>query len=978
MQRFLEGRLSRHAVIFWLICALLCGLAAIGLADDDTIDDDAVDDDDNDTAVSDPVQALVFVTDGRLGTIDPHTFGVNLVAGAAFGDDGGGLWSPETSACDAGIVGCYQPSSYDLLRRIGPGLLRFPGGRLTRSYDWREGIGPASGRAALFGTDEFLYLAQRLDATPVITLSLYDPDTGAFATDAVLEQALDWVRYVNEDSPFGPVFYWEVDSDTWENQAHPDNPDVAFKRVAPEAYAAAFSRMSFAIKQEFPEIQIGGVSYENARVDDTVRLLETFVASGADAEYWPDFLTLGYYRPNVAAARCDLWDRDLDTELDTLMRAAFAAGRELDERLGALINAADTVLGADKPAVPVLLSEYNTQLKFADTYTNYPGTDDPPACPFRDLVHSQGAAMFNADVLLTTLGYSDRLLGAALWNFMDDDPTDPGYYGSAFLLDGQVIQRPNGLALRLLARDFGAGDVVRTTTLVSTFDNEAVGRTPAYRSLSLGPDERYLRVRVVREREPIETTPLCGADNVHNPDPASRISGAFKLDNVSVERDDVPPTLSTNLLTNGDFQQPLNVGWQVRPDPAGVTTQRVCDTDNCALEVDFASGLNNNPAYVEQIWQTVEVEPGGRYRVKFDYAADALAVKTQNLLCDPSFDLTSTPGAFNNAYWVEFSSTPAPSEIVDDACYDGDQCVRVPIVGDPEYYHVRQRYTRPATDPDTYRVVGWIKTEDLDGPVTIEAQARNSDDQLIQAEQSFGLFDTNDWSIQDARLALFDPDTTAFINVHLRRKAGRKDDGVAYFDDLRLYRDEAVYAPRVVIDVCTDPACTVRRSIEGDGATGTRNWTRTNLGGTPLVKAVAARSDHEVDIALINRSLDRNAEVSVDLRLLEIQDGWPVFVSRLAAATPDADNEDAEPGEPLDVSFDGGVFLEDLDGGLVSVTLPPHSITSLKIVDPNVEQDDPDPTDDDDDTDVTGELPSLDDDDDQDADDDGAGGGCAC
>jgi hypothetical protein len=934
--------------------------------------------DDDDTAAPELVEALVVIDDETVSQVDPHLFGVNLVAGHVYGDDAGGIWSPETLACGGGIVGCYRPSSFDLLRRVNPKMLRFPGGRLTRSYDWTDGIGPAAGRETLFGTDEFLFLAAKIDATPVITLSLYDPDTGDFATPTVFEEALAWVVYVNEASPYGPVVYWEVDADTWENEDHPVAPDVRFKRVAPEAYAEAFLEMATMLKGAYPNLQLGAVSYENERVEDAARLMEAFVSSGADPELWPDFLTMSFFRPNFNPDRCDLWEKDLDAELDKIMRAAFAAGRELDRRLSDLLNVNDDIFGRDKPGVPVLITGYNTQLLFAEKYTNHPGPGDPPDCPFRDLAHSLGAALFNTDVLITALTYSDRLLGAAMWDFMDYDSAEPGFYGSAYLFGGEAVQRPNVMALRMLSRDFSVDEILTSTTVVSTFDNEQVGRTPGYESISLGPNENYIRVRVVRNREPVENTPDCGVGNIHNPDPGSTIQGLFALDNLSLQQDDVPPDFAVDLLTNGDFRNELSQGWQVGADPVGVTTERICQSGECWLEVDFAGTAN--PDYQNTISQTVQVQPGGRYRLQYDFAVKDLNVKTQNLICDPSFEFTSTPGAFNNDYWVQFTSTPAPAQVIQTGCFDGDNCVRVPIVGDPEYFHVRQRYPLAATDPDQYHIVGAVRTDALDGPVTIEAQARTAADQLIQAAGSFGVFGTTDWQFQEARLNLGDRAATAFINMHLRRKEGRKDNGVAFFDDVRMYREETVYAPKIAVDICEDAACTIKRTIETDGVVGTRWWTGDSLGGTPILQTLAGRGEGEVNILLVNKDLTRAVDAAVDLSLLGLPAGRAIFVSRLTAAEVDADNELGTLAPEIDVPFDGGSYYGTLNGSQIQLLLPPHSATALKIVDPVIPGgDDDDSTADDDDDDST-----ADDDDDASPDDDATGdddddsGGCGC
>jgi hypothetical protein len=957
---------KRHVSLlpFVLAVCLLCG----GLTDYARAQEDAV----------------VVVADQVVAEVPPELYGLNLVGAKFYGDAAGGFWDSNSAPCAGEIVGCYAPSAYQLLADLRPGLLRFPGGRMTRSYDWQEGVGAAAQRTYLFGTDEFLFVAQRLDATPVFTVSLYDPADGTFASDDVFETAADWLAYVNTQSPYGPVTYWEVDSDTFENEANPFNPDVTYKRVAAEAYALAFLQMSAALKAVDPDILIGAVSYETKGIQETVQLLTAIAESGVDPYYWPDFLVMNFYRPNFDKNRCDLYGVDLETMLPNVMSAAFASSRELKKRLDDVIEVADEIWGEDKPDVPVLLSEYNTQLLFADTMTNYTGPGDPPECPFRTLRHSLGAALYNADVLATLLPYGDRLLGAAQWDFMDDLPPDAGFYGAAYRYQDRTVMRPNALAHRMLAHAYRAEQVLRTAVLTSTFDNNQVGRTPSYRSIDVQPSERYIRVRVVRHREPIENTPVCGPGNAHNPDPVSSVRGVFGLDNLSLKQDDVPPSVAIELLANGDFQEPLTTGWQVAPDPAGVTTERVCQGEECALSITFANAPGNNPAYLEQVMQTVEVTPGKRYRLGFDYAALGLVMKTQNLLCDPSWEYTSAPGPYTNGYWVQYGSTPAPATIITEDCEDGGQCVQVPIAGNPEYYHIRQQYpladnaNPELADPSKYHAVGYIKTENLDGPVTVEAQARNVADQLLQAEESNGLFGDADWTRQDLRISLWDRTNTAFLNVHLRRKLSRKDNGTAWFDDVRLYRDEYLYAPRLAVDICQDAACTVRRTVESDGVLGSREWTADSLSGTPLVKALASRRGEEVQIILINKDLERTLETAIDVSALTFDLPRVVLRSVLYADAVDAVNEEGALGPDIQVEFDGGEYFGDLDAAeVLLLDLPPHSITGLKIIDPSIQEDDPTPLDDDEspDDDTT---PDDDDDGENGDDDDDDDGGCGC
>ena len=948
---------------------------------------------DDDTTTPETAQALVIVDSETIADTQQGLFGTNILGTSDYGDDGGGVWSPQAAPCGSDIVGCYNPAPFAMLGDSGAGLLRFPGGRSSRHYIWEGGVGQAIGRDYLFGTDEFLFLSRILGATPIITVSAYDPETGDFGSEDAVTAAAQWVNYVNNISPYGPVTYWEIDSDTWENSTSPYNPDIEYKRVPPEAYAEAFLAMSYALKQADPSIKVGAVSYENKDIQDTFRLLEYIAASEVDPQYWPDFLVMEFFRPNHDSNLCNLWEADLEAELSRLMAAAFASTRELDGRLEDLFNAIETVWGGIKDDVPVVLGAYNTQLVYADTITNYPGDDDAPDCPFRNLSHSLGAAIFNADVLLTLLPYTDNLLGAGQWNFMDNDAVEPGHYGSVYLNEGEAIARPNELVMKMFGSDFEIEQVYDTTVITSTFDNDNVGGTPAYESISVGPSENYIRVRLARISEPTANTPICGPDNTFNPDPTSTISGIYGVDNFRLTQDNLPPQVATNLIVNGDFEQDMSVGWQTNPDPAGVTTSRECIGGNCWVQAEFANAAENNPSYLSQVMQTVEVEPGERYSLNFEYRTQNVQVKTQNLLCDPSWEYTSTPGAFNNSYWVQYGSTPAPATIIDEDCFDGDNCVRVPIVDNPEYYHIRQRYTLvdnvfpELADPDTYRVVGYVKTQNLDAAVTIEAQARNAGDVLLQSADSYGVFGDSNWQFQEYTMKLASRGNTAFINVHLRRKEGRKDNGLAFFDDVRMYRGEENYAPRVAIDICQDADCANKRTIYTDGVTGSRSWRQEAVAGTPLISALAGSSEQEVNLILINKDLTRTVATLVNLEALGLEGEYKIYRSLLSGESTDAVNEVGDEGPEIGVTLSGGEYLEDFDGESFIVQLPPHSITGIKLLDPTIVGDDEVPDDDttpddDDDNDTTpiddDTVPDDDDDDDVNDDDDDDDGESCC
>ena len=95
----------------------------------------------------------------------------------------------------------------DLLKRLHPGSLRFPGGCYAEFYSWKEGLLPVDRRSPIYktgldfllrdtddtdnneiGTDEFIALCKAIGAEPVIT---------ARVSKNTPQDAADWVSYCN-------------------------------------------------------------------------------------------------------------------------------------------------------------------------------------------------------------------------------------------------------------------------------------------------------------------------------------------------------------------------------------------------------------------------------------------------------------------------------------------------------------------------------------------------------------------------------------------------------------------------------------------------------------------------------------------------------------------------------------------------------------------------------------------------------------
>lgn len=163
----------------------------------------------------------------------------------------------------------FEPNRLALVRELAPPILRYPGGTLSDTYHWRDGIGPFAKRGSdrdlshrlepvLFGTDELVRLAKALDAD--ITISLNVPSGTA-------QEAAAWVTYLNggvgtKGKAARPVRYWEVGNEPYLIAS--EGADLALE---PAGYAAKADSIIRAIKSTDPQIKIG-VPLRSNRIGD--------------------------------------------------------------------------------------------------------------------------------------------------------------------------------------------------------------------------------------------------------------------------------------------------------------------------------------------------------------------------------------------------------------------------------------------------------------------------------------------------------------------------------------------------------------------------------------------------------------------------------------------------------------------------------------------------------------------------------------
>ncbi len=179
--------------------------------------------------------------DEPIGTISPDIYGhfAEHIGGVIYD----GIWVGENSSIPnyAGI----RKALVDHMRRLGPSVVRWPGGCFADSYNWRDGVGPRDRRPSRsnfwvntrflqgapdgpakydpnhFGTDEFVTFCRLIDAEPYLAANVRSASARDF---------YEWVEYCNAPAgsttlarqreangyrdPFG-VRFWGVGNESW-------------------------------------------------------------------------------------------------------------------------------------------------------------------------------------------------------------------------------------------------------------------------------------------------------------------------------------------------------------------------------------------------------------------------------------------------------------------------------------------------------------------------------------------------------------------------------------------------------------------------------------------------------------------------------------------------------------------------------------------------------------------------------------------
>jgi alpha-N-arabinofuranosidase len=293
-----------------------------------------------------------------LGTISPNIYGhfCEHLGGLVYD----GVWVGEGSKIPN--VNGIRKELVDEMRKIHPAVVRYPGGCFADSYDWRDGIGPASKRPRRtnfwagaekadgaashkyepnqFGTNEFARFCKLLGAKPYLAANVRSLSA---------EQFYQWVEYCNSPAgsttlaeeragagfrePFG-VQFWGVGNESWGCGGN----------FTAQEYAVEFRRYTEWVPRYEQEISFIA---SGPNVDDwewTRGFLEelTHKGKGRLPSVWG--MALHHYAWNLSRGKTNNWEQGKGDALTFDLVDWYELLRE-GERMEGLINGHWQIMG---------------------------------------------------------------------------------------------------------------------------------------------------------------------------------------------------------------------------------------------------------------------------------------------------------------------------------------------------------------------------------------------------------------------------------------------------------------------------------------------------------------------------------------------------------------------------------------------------------------------------------------------------------
>jgi Cellulose binding domain/Fibronectin type III domain len=313
-----------------------------------------------------------------LGTIPSTGYGVNTA-----------VWDSQMNT----------PAVQNLLGQAGVGMLRYPGGSYGDIYNWQDNTAPGGYVAPGTDFDEFMGTAKAIGAQPIL-IANYGTGTP--------QEAAAWVQYANVTQGYGAK-YWEIGNEVYGNGYYGNGWEADnHASKSPTTYADNVLQYASAMKAVDPTIKIGAVLTLPGNWPDGV------VASGDSADWNRtvlsaagsaiDFVIVHWYPSGTGAA------------------TALSEPAQLPAELAQLRQEIDQYAGARGPAIPVALTELNSNVD----------EDTQP-----DALFAADATMTALEQGVFTVDWWDTHNGATALSTAPDGATDFDDYG--LLSSGQCI-----------------------------------------------------------------------------------------------------------------------------------------------------------------------------------------------------------------------------------------------------------------------------------------------------------------------------------------------------------------------------------------------------------------------------------------------------------------------------------------------------------------------------------------------------------
>lgn len=209
----------------------------------------------------------------------------------------------------------WKKATVEVVKKLNPGLIRFPGGCFASFYDWKKGVGKRDRRVPEpsyfwggqnsndLGTDEFAMLCHEVGAEMMLCVNLYHPDKENYLDstrfrnhqtfnlpqfadpEKGIQEAVDWVAYCNLHEGEHPMADWRVENGYQEpfGVTYWEMDNESIRWFSAIEYAEEVVKYSKAMKAVDPTIKIGMITYY---YDD--KIPEMLAIAGKHIDFFAD------------------------------------------------------------------------------------------------------------------------------------------------------------------------------------------------------------------------------------------------------------------------------------------------------------------------------------------------------------------------------------------------------------------------------------------------------------------------------------------------------------------------------------------------------------------------------------------------------------------------------------------------------------------------------------------------------------------